>query len=41
MRARQVEFPPTVEADLVCAIFDGEYTAEVTVTAAKDGLKKS
>ena len=39
MGVRQVEFPSTVEADLVCAVFDGEDAAEVTVPAAKDELK--
>jgi hypothetical protein len=36
---RQVEFPPTIEADLVSPVLDGEHAAEVTVPAAKDELK--
>src|SRR5580765_2739976 len=32
---RQIEFPSTVEANLVRAVFDGEHTAEVTVAASK------
>ncbi|MGC2329375.1 MAG: hypothetical protein WA604_21875 [Candidatus Sulfotelmatobacter sp.] len=39
VRVRQIEFPSTVEADLICAVFDCEHTAEVTVPAAKDELK--
>src|SRR5450755_3248952 len=37
--ASQVEFPSAIEADLVCAVFDSEYTALVAVPAAKDKLK--
>jgi hypothetical protein len=40
MLVGQVEFPPTVEADLVCATFNGEHPADVAVPAAKDGSKK-
>jgi len=39
MRVRQIEFPSTVEADLVCAVFNGEGAAEVTVPAAEDELE--
>ena len=39
MSMRQVEFPSTVEADLVRAVFDREHTAEVTVPAAKNKLE--
>jgi len=35
----QIELLPTVEADLVCAVFDREHTAEVTVPAAKGKLE--
>ena len=35
----QVEFPPTVEAHAVCAAFDGEDAAKVTMPAAKDELE--
>jgi hypothetical protein len=38
-RVRQVEFSPTVEADLVRAAFDREHTAEVTVPAPKNILE--
>src|SRR5260370_36167368 len=38
-RVRQVEFPATIEADSVGAVFDGEHAAEVTVPAAKNKLK--
>jgi len=38
-RVRQVEFPSTIEADAVCAVFDGEHAAEVTVPATKNKLK--
>jgi hypothetical protein len=38
-RVRQVEFSPTVEADLVRAAFDREHTAEVTVAASKHKLE--
>jgi hypothetical protein len=36
---RQIEFPSTVEANLVGAVFDREYTAEVTMPAAKHKLE--
>jgi hypothetical protein len=36
---RQIEFPSTVEANLVGAVFDREDTAEVTVAAAKHKLE--
>jgi len=36
---RQIEFPPTVEADLVCAVFDREYSANMTVAAAENKLE--
>jgi len=39
LRVRQVEFPPAVEADLVCAVFDSEHTAEVAASAAKNKLE--
>jgi hypothetical protein len=39
VRTRQIEFTSTVEANLVCAVFDGEHTAEVTVAASKHKLK--
>jgi len=39
IRIWQIEFPPTVEADPICALFDGEDAAEVTVPTAKDELK--
>jgi hypothetical protein len=35
----QVELPPTIETDFVGAVLDGEPAAQVTVPAAKDGLK--
>jgi len=38
---RQIEFPPTVEADLVCAVFDREYSANMTVAAAENKLEDS
>ena len=38
-RVGQVEFPSTVEADPVGAMFDREHAAEVTVTATKNKLK--
>jgi hypothetical protein len=38
---RQVEFSSTVEANPVCAVFDREHTAEVTVPAAKNKLESS
>jgi len=37
---RQVEFPSTVEANFVCALFDREHTAEMTMPAAKNKLKE-
>jgi len=40
MRVRQVEFPPTIEADLVSAVFDREHTAEMTVPAPNEELKE-
>jgi hypothetical protein len=36
---RQIEFPATVEANLVRAVFDREHTAEVTMPAAKNKLE--
>jgi hypothetical protein len=39
MRVRQIKFLSTVEADLICALFNGEGAAEVTVPAAKDELE--
>jgi len=39
MRVGQIEFPSTVEADLVCAVLNGEHAAEVAVPAAKDKLE--
>ncbi len=39
MRIRQVEFPSTVKADFVRAVFDREHATEVTVPAAKEELK--
>jgi len=36
---RQVEFPSTVEANLIRAVFDREHTAEVTVAASKNKLE--
>lgn len=36
---RQVEFPSTVEADFVRAMFDREHTAEMTMPAAKNKLE--
>jgi hypothetical protein len=35
----QIELLPTVEADLVCAVFDREHATHVPVTAAKQELK--
>jgi hypothetical protein len=32
----QIELLPTVEADLVCAVFDREHAAQVPVPAAKE-----
>jgi hypothetical protein len=37
----QIEFATTVEADLVCAVFNGENTAEVAVPAAENKLEHS
>lgn len=34
----QVKFPSTVEADLVCTVFDGEHPALMTMPAAKEKL---
>ena len=41
MRVRiwQVEFPSTIEADPIRAMFDGEHATEVTVPAAKEELE--
>jgi hypothetical protein len=39
MRGWQIEFSSAVEADLVCAVFNGEHTAEVAVPAAKNKLE--
>ncbi len=36
---REVEFPPAVEANLIGAVLDGEHTAEMSVSAAKDKLE--
>jgi len=35
---RQVEFLSTIKADLVRAVFDRKYTADVTMPAAKNEL---
>ena len=35
----QIELLPTVEADLVCAVFDREHATQVSVPAAKEELK--
>jgi hypothetical protein len=40
MGVGQFEFPPTVEAHLVCPVLDGEHAAHVAVPAAKDKLQK-
>ena len=37
--SRQVEFPPTVEADAVGAVLDGEYPAYVMMPASEDQLE--
>jgi len=39
MRVRQIELLSTVEADPVRPVFNGEYAAEVAVSAAKDKLE--
>jgi hypothetical protein len=39
VRIGQVEFASTVEADLICAVFDGEHTAQVTVSATENKLE--
>jgi hypothetical protein len=39
MSMRQIEFPSTVEANLVRALFDREHAAEVTMPAAKHKLE--
>jgi len=39
IRVGQIEFPPTVEADPVGAIFDREDAAQVPVPAADEKLK--
>jgi hypothetical protein len=39
IRIRQVEFPSTVETNLIRSVFDREHPAEVTVAAAEDKLK--
>jgi hypothetical protein len=39
VRIRQVEFPTTVEADLIRAMFDREHTADVPVPAAEGKLE--
>jgi len=39
LQIRQVEFPSTVEADLIRPVFDREHAAEMTVPAAKDKLE--
>ena len=38
MRVGQIEFPSTVKADFVRAVFDRKHTAQVTVPAAKEEL---
>ena len=40
MLVGQVEFPPTVEANFVCAALNREHTAEVAVAAAKDKMEE-
>src|SRR5580700_6743795 len=40
MRIGQVEFPPTVEADAIRSMLDGEDPAEVPMPATKDGSKQ-
>ena len=35
----QIELLPTVEADLVCAVFDGEHSTLMTMAAAKEKLE--
>jgi len=37
--SRQVEFAPTVEADAVSAMLDGEHPAYVMMSASEDELK--
>lgn len=39
VRRLQVKFLSTVEADLVCALFDCKYAADVMMPAAKDKLE--
>jgi hypothetical protein len=41
LRVGQIEFPSTVEANLIRAMFNRKHTAEVTVPAAKEELKDS
>jgi hypothetical protein len=38
-RVGQLEFVSTVEADLICAVLDGEHATHVTVPAAKNKLE--
>jgi hypothetical protein len=37
----QVEFPSTVKADLIRAVFNREHTTEMAVPAAEEKLKDS
>jgi len=41
MRIRQVEFPSTVETDLVGAVFYREHPTEVTMAAAENKLENA
>src|SRR5579864_4452890 len=41
MCMRQIEFLSAVEADLICAAFDREHTAEVAVPATENKLEHS
>ena len=36
---RQIEFPSTIEANFVCAVFDREYPADMTVAATENKLE--
>jgi hypothetical protein len=41
LRVGQIEFPATVKANFIRAVFDREHAAEVAVPAAKEKLKDS
>jgi hypothetical protein len=39
VRVRQIEFPPTIEADPISAVLDREHPTLVTMSAANDKLQ--